>query len=870
MNCLFSNTMITVRKLRDQILNKGFTMDNASKRMLTRMSKQGENAAIKSEVQDENETWMYDLELDGDALCCTGCSRKFERKAALTSHQLICKSRAQLQSKQMLNLIKKTDENGTEKPQKTSRKTKAPSKKVKPIKIETQSSVETGVENLTRSDDSHESSEIENELNKVEKSKVNENELVFDPDANNDIKKNRRKRALTTKIIDKTKENFNDLYWEINNQGSLDVKRPKIESNEEEEMKRKMFSLINEKQMQCIPCKRVFPSMTNLKRHIALHMKWKRFQCGLCCAQFYHRSECVYHLGRSHNMMGDKIFADTLIIPIQHKDSESCLDKEVNNADEEIINKSLENKIKQPDDMTKDNIDLAIEDVIFKYTDMEIIPKEQATHDDVENNISNKFDSNEFTNKDEIHSASSQEIMDETTDLAPVKKRGRPKLSVQLDKMINDEDDNREKRGRGRPRGSINKEKKRKVKKRRNSVESPSSQEQNVQPQDPEKMRKMVLEVIFGGEKTDDKPEETVMIKNEQLSSPDTDVSCASTDFEIKTKNDNTTDRRNNRPVRNRVKVVNKDFVYDLSDLLKKEAEAYKENQYTSACNKFKKKSNSVSQLENSNIKLNDNLNYENDNIISESITPCINPTTPLEKIEHYERKDQVIDEPVSIMDQSLKKKSVSGKNFNKENIVISTEGIEFKPQDIYKADGSVDDITVIPINVTNNSIEDDDESSSSSDDEMPRLEVNTMHDSNDENQNDSLGTSESDSSSDSDSSCPDITENTYKLDGSPPTIQYVNSSSSKNVFKIQQNNAEIPNQVNKVYIRRPTGNLQEVVFESPESNEHVYQPLVNGVTSSNYSLEYSNDNGTESVPLECDSTLEESSSEDDSYDSDN
>lgn len=43
--------------------------------------------------------------------------------------------------------------------------------------------------------------------------------------------------------------------------------------------------------------------------------------------------------------------------------------------------------------------------------------------------------------------------------------------------------------------------------------------------------------------------------------------------------NSSSSEETSRRPVRNRIKTVNKDFVYDLSDLLKKEAEAYKEQQ---------------------------------------------------------------------------------------------------------------------------------------------------------------------------------------------------------------------------------------------------------------------------------------------------
>lgn len=874
--------MVTIRKLREQILNKGFTMDNASKRMLNRMNKKEESVA-KPETQDEVETWSFDFQHDVDAFHCKSCNRKFERKAALTSHQLICKNRGQAQNKCSTNTTKKTDDEKVIKP---IRKLKVPIKKIKSNtasitqKVEnnigTQNIEEIKVESDTieaKNKESHESSDTENEANKTDidspekqnnfpndneqNNFPNDNDQIIHAPANSKSKTNRRKRARNGKRNHDAKEN-SDMYWEMNEQESMNVKRIKNETSDEEEMKKKMIALINEKKMQCIPCKKVFPSMTNLKRHIALHMKWKRFQCGLCWSQFYHRSECLYHLGRSHNM-DDKNIADTLVLPIHHNESEDIVEK---------INMEQDHKNEQSDEKPKDNMDITIDEVILKSTVPENDSTDPLTTDEVNYNSIDLLKNKEIVK--EIHHqpvSPNEETKDENSDSTPTKRRGRPKLLPS--EKIPEEDS--ERRGRGRPKGSINKEKKEKIKKSKKQVTDKSKlSEKKNQSQNPEEIRKMVLEVIFGGDNNDEIQEEKSdelageIIANEKSlddqceklidiqyeneiktpSSPETDASCVSTDFEIKTKIDNALYKKSSRPVRNRVKVINKDFVYDLSDLLKKEAVAYKENQYTNACNRFKKKPNSGIHLDDKTIKT--YINVNNENVIIKPVVPYLNPP-------------EFVD--VNIFDNM---KSISGNTENDKPFINEDKTSSVLPQSSVDSsfednNDCVEDITVIPVNISSNSADE----SSSSCDEMPVLEVNTVQD-DDSNYDEMNQTFEdSDLSSDSDSLCPDITENIYKPNG---TDNYLHSDLTS-VIKLQQNMG------NRVYIRKSTGDLEEVIFEAPGDN-NIYEPIINNLINNSDEQEDTsyvsyNDHITETLALQCDSTLEESSSEDEIYDSD-
>ena len=83
----------------------------------------------------------------------------------------------------------------------------------------------------------------------------------------------------------------------------------------------KIESLIDEKNITCLRCHRKYSCNSNLHRHAARHLGWRRFKCKLCRFTAYNRSECKSHLGRVHvidkSKHGEHIvdLNDTLSLP---------------------------------------------------------------------------------------------------------------------------------------------------------------------------------------------------------------------------------------------------------------------------------------------------------------------------------------------------------------------------------------------------------------------------------------------------------------------------------------------------------------------------------------------------------------------------
>ncbi|PNF14918.1 hypothetical protein B7P43_G04316, partial [Cryptotermes secundus] len=100
-------TAIQVRKLRSQIVNKAFRKE-VSDYESQNSSVKSTGAAVQSEadrareeqqrLHQENQDWMNNFEDDLELQMCGGCGRRFERRAALSSHSQICQKRIAVQN----------------------------------------------------------------------------------------------------------------------------------------------------------------------------------------------------------------------------------------------------------------------------------------------------------------------------------------------------------------------------------------------------------------------------------------------------------------------------------------------------------------------------------------------------------------------------------------------------------------------------------------------------------------------------------------------------------------------------------------------------------------------------------------------------
>jgi len=63
----------------------------------------------------------------------------------------------------------------------------------------------------------------------------------------------------------------------------------------------KINQMIDIRKLVCLQCKRLYGSISNLRRHAVRHLGWRRYKCKLCKFTSYNKSECKSHLRRSHH-----------------------------------------------------------------------------------------------------------------------------------------------------------------------------------------------------------------------------------------------------------------------------------------------------------------------------------------------------------------------------------------------------------------------------------------------------------------------------------------------------------------------------------------------------------------------------------------
>lgn len=81
-------------------------------------------------------------------------------------------------------------------------------------------------------------------------------------------------------------------------------------------MEKKVASIVNFEKLQCLPCKRKFPSVHNLRRHAAIHIGWNRYQCRLCDYKCFVKCDCIAHCNKVHNAQNNRVVIDEMITQI--------------------------------------------------------------------------------------------------------------------------------------------------------------------------------------------------------------------------------------------------------------------------------------------------------------------------------------------------------------------------------------------------------------------------------------------------------------------------------------------------------------------------------------------------------------------------
>ncbi|KAJ4436562.1 hypothetical protein ANN_16594 [Periplaneta americana] len=87
-------------------------------------------------------------------------------------------------------------------------------------------------------------------------------------------------------------------------------------------MENRMQSMINIRRLQCLSCQKKFNKLTNLKRHVAVHIGWNRYRCIQCTFKCYSKYDCVAHVNKVHLGNADKEKAQTMVQSIETQGSD--------------------------------------------------------------------------------------------------------------------------------------------------------------------------------------------------------------------------------------------------------------------------------------------------------------------------------------------------------------------------------------------------------------------------------------------------------------------------------------------------------------------------------------------------------------------
>ncbi|XP_077276761.1 uncharacterized protein LOC143905300 isoform X2 [Temnothorax americanus] len=110
-------------------------------------------------------------------------------------------------------------------------------------------------------------------------------------------------------------------------------------------MESKIAAIADYRKQRCLKCNRKFTSVPNLRRHMAMHVGWYRYRCKLCDFKCFVKSECVTHCNKMHNMQNNRVAIAEMILGIPHDDT----------GDEDIVADTTDPKTKS------DNPDIAMD-----------------------------------------------------------------------------------------------------------------------------------------------------------------------------------------------------------------------------------------------------------------------------------------------------------------------------------------------------------------------------------------------------------------------------------------------------------------------------------------------------------------------------
>lgn len=96
-------------------------------------------------------------------------------------------------------------------------------------------------------------------------------------------------------------------------------------------MENRMRSIINIRRLQCLPCQKKFNKLTNLRRHVAVHIGWNRYRCTECAFKCFSKYDCVAHVIKIHLEKGEHDKAQSMVEYIETEISD--IENDVSNCE---------------------------------------------------------------------------------------------------------------------------------------------------------------------------------------------------------------------------------------------------------------------------------------------------------------------------------------------------------------------------------------------------------------------------------------------------------------------------------------------------------------------------------------------------------
>ncbi|XP_078041669.1 zinc finger protein 800 isoform X2 [Augochlora pura] len=507
-----------VRKLRVQIQEKAFIKDTTGAEDL---QKEQASKALTASLLPVNETqeWIDHLESDAELYRCGGCGKRFERKAALSSHSQYCHRRVAVC--ESTTKIKKVN-------------------KVLPDQVSSETIVTSTSTEINNSNETSIRVEAVSTLSKADWELLQGGEVISEKESKenvtsveNRVQEDLAKNNSTTNIASDSLEIvYANMSKHKNNVGSRKRKNKdsakRITPNEGNVekvdhalvMEKKIAALVSFQKLQCLPCKRKFTSVTNLRRHAAIHVGWNRYRCKICNYKCFVKCDCVAHCNKMHNAQNNRAIIEDMISQISDDNIIS---------EQEII---LKGTNLEEETSSLDVVEISVSPNHMK---LEEIHLEETDEDQVVTEVTNEKQKMIIEKETEVRGEAEEdvEVITEVKSKANTKSKNETDIEIMPAKLAAHQEI-----VNGDTQESIS-----------NGVKG-----QNTHELDPE-LRKMVMEVIFGSSETNSTKQIEKVKSPTSFDSKESDIVCLS---------DNP---RPQRPTRNKIKPLNKDFIYDLKEV---------------------------------------------------------------------------------------------------------------------------------------------------------------------------------------------------------------------------------------------------------------------------------------------------------------